>query len=139
MKLMKLIRSSIFQGLSLLFLLGYLLGVLNLHFSDKNNYCFMTYMFEYPQFVVSNLKCDLIKRYLIMFTNFIFSICLCQKTKFIHNMPYLHIVKADSQREQEKCGMFFHSYQQEIVKQMAWYQCFIKNACIFKLNILWLC
>ncbi|XP_037872633.1 GPI inositol-deacylase [Bombyx mori] len=51
MKLMKLIRSSIFQGLSLLFLLGYLLGVLNLHFSDKNNYCFMTYMFEYPQFV----------------------------------------------------------------------------------------
>lgn len=45
--------SSVFQILSLIFVLGYLFGVLNLYFSDKNNYCIMTYMFEYPQFVVS--------------------------------------------------------------------------------------
>ncbi|XP_028171511.1 GPI inositol-deacylase isoform X1 [Ostrinia furnacalis] len=48
---LKFIRSTIFQILSFLFVLGYLLGILNLHFNDKNNYCVMTYMFEYPKFV----------------------------------------------------------------------------------------
>ncbi|CAG9786117.1 unnamed protein product [Diatraea saccharalis] len=51
MKFLTRIGSSVFQGLSILFVLGYLLGILNLHFSDKNDYCIMTYMFEYPQFV----------------------------------------------------------------------------------------
>ncbi|KAM3961034.1 LOW QUALITY PROTEIN: GPI inositol-deacylase [Aphomia sociella] len=51
MKILKIFSSSIFQILSLLFVLGYLLGVLNLYFSDKNNYCLMTYMFEFPQYV----------------------------------------------------------------------------------------
>lgn len=53
MRALSILRSSVFQILSLIFVLGYLLGVLNLYFSDKNNYCIMTYMFEYPQFVVS--------------------------------------------------------------------------------------
>ncbi|XP_013199791.1 GPI inositol-deacylase [Amyelois transitella] len=51
MKVLKVINSSVFQIISVLFVAGYLLGVLNLHFSDKNNYCVMTYMFEFPQFV----------------------------------------------------------------------------------------
>ncbi|XP_053607259.1 GPI inositol-deacylase [Plodia interpunctella] len=51
MKILNIIQSSVFQITSVLFVVGYLLGVLNLHFSDKNNYCIMTYMFEFPQFV----------------------------------------------------------------------------------------
>ncbi|KAJ8730055.1 hypothetical protein PYW07_017093 [Mythimna separata] len=51
MRVLSILGSSVFQILSLIFVLGYLLGVLNLYFSDKNNYCIMTYMFEYPQFV----------------------------------------------------------------------------------------
>lgn len=54
MRLLNILGSSVFQILSIVFVLSYLLGVLNLYFSDKNNYCIMTYMFEYPQFVVSN-------------------------------------------------------------------------------------
>lgn len=45
------IRSSFFQITSVVFVLGYFLGVINMYFSDKNNFCLMTYMFEYPQFV----------------------------------------------------------------------------------------
>ncbi|CAH0579308.1 unnamed protein product [Chrysodeixis includens] len=51
MKFLNVLSSSIFQILSFIFVLSYLLGFLNLHFSDKTNYCVMTYMFEYPQFV----------------------------------------------------------------------------------------
>lgn len=51
MRFLSILGSSVFQILSFIFVLGYLLGVLNLYFSDKNNYCIMTYMFEYPQFV----------------------------------------------------------------------------------------
>ncbi|XP_075973637.1 GPI inositol-deacylase [Anticarsia gemmatalis] len=51
MRFLDIIRSSLFQIISFIFVLGYLLGFLNVHFSDKNNYCLMTYMFEYPQFV----------------------------------------------------------------------------------------
>ncbi|XP_050561004.1 GPI inositol-deacylase [Spodoptera frugiperda] len=51
MRLLNILGSSVFQILSIVFVLSYLLGVLNLYFSDKNNYCIMTYMFEYPQFV----------------------------------------------------------------------------------------
>ncbi|XP_050345839.1 GPI inositol-deacylase isoform X2 [Nymphalis io] len=40
-----------FQVISLIFVVFYLFGILNIYFSDKNNYCAMTYMFEYPQFV----------------------------------------------------------------------------------------
>ncbi|KOB69147.1 GPI inositol-deacylase [Operophtera brumata] len=51
MELIKYFRTSIIQVTSLFCVLGFLLGVLNLHFSDKTNYCVMTYMYEYPQFV----------------------------------------------------------------------------------------
>ncbi|XP_059047007.1 GPI inositol-deacylase [Achroia grisella] len=51
MKLIKVFGSSIFQIISIVFVIGYLLGALNLHFTDKSNYCLMTYMFEFPQFV----------------------------------------------------------------------------------------
>lgn len=55
MKLLNIITTSVFQIFSLIFVLAYLVGVLNLYFSDKNNYCIMTYMFEYPQFVRLNV------------------------------------------------------------------------------------
>lgn len=51
MKVLQFIYSSIFQLISIIFVSGYLLGVFNIHFSDKTNHCLMTYMFEYPQFV----------------------------------------------------------------------------------------
>ncbi|KAL0893128.1 hypothetical protein ABMA27_014761 [Loxostege sticticalis] len=51
MNFIKVMGSSIFQILSFLFVLGYLFGILNVYFNDKNNYCVMTYMFEYPKFV----------------------------------------------------------------------------------------
>ncbi|XP_041978231.1 GPI inositol-deacylase [Aricia agestis] len=58
MKLFNFISSSIFQIISLVFVIGYLLGALNIYFSDKNNYCAMTYMFEYPQFVHISLEAN---------------------------------------------------------------------------------
>ncbi|CAG9093674.1 unnamed protein product [Plutella xylostella] len=51
MNFSKIISTSLFQIISLLFFIVYLLGFLNTHFSDRQNYCVMTYMFEYPQFV----------------------------------------------------------------------------------------
>ncbi|XP_063380508.1 GPI inositol-deacylase [Cydia fagiglandana] len=51
MKLLPIITSSIYQIIALIFFIAFLLGVLNIHFSDKKNYCEMTYMYEYPQFV----------------------------------------------------------------------------------------
>lgn len=53
MRLLNIVGTSVFQIVSLIFVLAYLVGVLNLYFSDRNDYCIMTYMFEYPQFVVS--------------------------------------------------------------------------------------
>ena len=109
MRFLSILGSSVFQILSLIFVLGYLFGVLNLYFSDKNNYCIMTYMFEYPQFVVSinqkpiNNRFNLIAMFLIMN---IFSDYLFRRIRFIPNMGYMRIVKEDSQREPEKCGMY---------------------------------
>lgn len=54
MNFLKMIGSSVFQIVSFIFVLSFLLGVLNIHFSDKSNYCDMTYMYQYPQYVVSN-------------------------------------------------------------------------------------
>ncbi|CAH2106337.1 unnamed protein product [Euphydryas editha] len=56
MKLLNIISLSAFQILSCICLLGYLFGILNNYFSDKHNYCAMTYMFEYPQFVRISLE-----------------------------------------------------------------------------------
>ncbi|XP_045772052.1 GPI inositol-deacylase isoform X3 [Maniola jurtina] len=56
MKILNAIGLSAFQLLSCVFVVGYFLGVLNNYFSDKNNYCAMTYMFEYPQFVRISLE-----------------------------------------------------------------------------------
>lgn len=52
MKFLPFITSSIYQIVSLIFFVAFLLGILNIHFSDRTNYCEMTYMYEYPQFVV---------------------------------------------------------------------------------------
>ncbi|XP_022125141.2 GPI inositol-deacylase [Pieris rapae] len=55
---------SIFQLVSIIFLLFYLIGILNVNFSDKNNYCAMTYMFEYPQFVrISMVESNIYPQY----------------------------------------------------------------------------
>ncbi|XP_073945393.1 GPI inositol-deacylase isoform X2 [Choristoneura fumiferana] len=51
MKFLPFITSSIYQIVSLIFFVAFLLGILNIHFSDRTNYCEMTYMYEYPQFV----------------------------------------------------------------------------------------
>ncbi|XP_046960059.1 GPI inositol-deacylase [Vanessa cardui] len=51
MKILNIIGLSAFQVISFIFVVGYFFGILNNYFSDKNNYCAMTYMFEYPQFV----------------------------------------------------------------------------------------
>ncbi|VVD00800.1 unnamed protein product [Leptidea sinapis] len=48
---LKFLGTSVFQLLSLIFVALYFLGIFNMNFSDRNNYCAMTYMFEYPQFV----------------------------------------------------------------------------------------
>lgn len=56
MKLVNIIGLSAFQIISCIFVVAYLFGLLNNHFSDKNNYCGMTYMFEYPQFVRISLN-----------------------------------------------------------------------------------
>lgn len=66
MNFIKVMGSSIFQILSFLFVLGYLFGILNVYFNDKNNYCVMTYMFEYPKFVVSFLLYTFPKTYIIL-------------------------------------------------------------------------
>ncbi|XP_064071825.1 GPI inositol-deacylase isoform X2 [Vanessa tameamea] len=51
MKILNIIGLSAFQIISFIFVVGYFFGILNNYFSDKNNYCAMTYMFEYPQYV----------------------------------------------------------------------------------------
>lgn len=53
MKVLNIVGMSAVQIISCLFVVAYLFGILNNYFSDKNNYCAMTFMFEYPQFVVS--------------------------------------------------------------------------------------
>lgn len=58
---LNIVSFSIFQIISFIFVVAYLFGLLNNYFSDKNNYCGMTYMYEYPQFVVSRLKNKCIK------------------------------------------------------------------------------
>lgn len=105
---------SIFQILSLAFLFSYLLGILNIYFSDKNEYCEMTYMFEYPQFVVrsfflllriwkfASTVLVLIQCFLLIFRGY-----LCQRMLYIHNMGFTHIVRAGLQKEPGRCGKFF--------------------------------
>lgn len=44
---------SLFQLASVVVFALFLVGFLNILLSDKENECEMTYMFEYPQFVVS--------------------------------------------------------------------------------------
>ncbi|XP_068631701.1 GPI inositol-deacylase [Battus philenor] len=61
MKVFDIIVSFLF--LSLISLLIYFFGVLNLYFSDKNDYCAMTYMFEYPRFVRISLDENIQKSY----------------------------------------------------------------------------
>lgn len=47
---------SVFQILSVLAVALYLIGILNNLFSDRENACEMTYMYEYPQYVVRKSK-----------------------------------------------------------------------------------
>lgn len=44
---------SVFQVLSIGLFCLFLVGILNVTFTDQENHCEMTFMFEYPQFVVS--------------------------------------------------------------------------------------
>ncbi|XP_045541638.1 GPI inositol-deacylase-like [Papilio machaon] len=59
LKIRNIFKSVLFISLASLFV--YFFGILNLHFSDKNDYCSMTYMFEYPQFVRISLNDEIAK------------------------------------------------------------------------------
>lgn len=98
MSVLSIIRLWIFQIISVIFVVVYVLGMLNIHFSDKNNYCIMTYMYEYPQFVVSSsfILSVTTKNLLYIFNKSrLFSAFQYQKIKSSRNMDYMLIVKAD--------------------------------------------
>lgn len=120
MNFVKIIGSSVFQILSFVFFLSYLFGIINIHFNDKNDYCVMTYMYEYPQFVVSwflifNLS-KFIEWVILIFSQF-YSEYRCRKMLYIHSMASMHTARADLQKEPERCGMLMVQIVENLFKK----------------------